>query len=136
MTKISSSTDVEPFLIHPGIEANIEAINMLNSVRVNVFGNILHENWNNIIDQFVLAYGRAPGIPNSSKVHILSAHCNTFISLYGKGERLGLYSEQTGETIHKKFDTFFNKHRIKNIKVDQYGNRLLGAAIDFSSMHL
>ena len=58
---------------------------MLNSVRVNVFGNILHENWNNIIDQFVLAYGRAPGISNPSKVHILSAHCNTFISLYGKG---------------------------------------------------
>ena len=85
MTMISSSTDVEPLLTHPSIEANIEASNMLSSERVNVYGDILHENWNNIIDQFVLAYGRAPGISNPSKVHILSAHCNKFISLYGKG---------------------------------------------------
>ena len=62
MTMLYSSTVVEPLLTHPGIEGNIEAINMLNSVRVNVFGNILHENWNNIIDQIMLAYGCVPGI--------------------------------------------------------------------------
>ena len=136
MTKISSSTDVQPLLTLPGIEAHIEAIKKFNSVRVNVFGNILHENWNDIIDKFVLAYGRIPGISNPLKMHILSAHCKTFITLYGKGKGLGFYSEQTGEAIHKKFDTTFGKYRMKNIKADDYGNYLLRAVIDFSSMHI
>ena len=86
MTKISSSTDVEPLLTLPGIEAHIEAISMFKRLRVNVFSNIHHENWNNIIDQFVLVYGRVPGIFNPLKVHILSVHCKTFISSYGKGK--------------------------------------------------
>ena len=84
----------------------------------------------------MLAYGRIPGISNPLKMHILSAHCKTFISLYGKGKGLGFYSEQTGEAIHKKFDTTFGKYRMKNIKADDYGNYLLRAVIDFSSMHI
>ena len=54
----------------------------------------------------------------------------------GRDRGLGSIQNNKGETIHKKIDTYFDKHKTNNIKAGQYGNRLLGAALDFSSMHI
>ena len=136
MTKISSSKDVDPLLTLPGIETHIRAIQAFNNVRVHVFGNVLHANWKNMINDFALAYECIPGISKPLKVHILIAHCKQFIDLYGKGKGLGFYSEQTGEAIHKDFDKTFVKYKFKNIHDEEYGKHLLKAVVEFSSMHI
>ena len=47
-----------------------------------------------------------------------------------------IFSEQTGEAIHKTFEYIFEKYKMKNIHSEKYGEQLKKAVVDFSSTHV
>ena len=67
---------------------------------------------------------------------MLIAHSSEFLDKYGNHKGLGFYSEQTGETIHRNFELFFDKYRIKNIHSEKYGIHLKKAVVEFGSVHI
>ena len=118
------------------IECHIEPIKQFNNVRKKVFGNNLEAGWKKAIRDFSYAYKQIPNITKPLKVHIVIAHVCDFIEKYGNGRGLGFYSVQTGEALHHKFETIFDKYYIKNIYSKKYGQNLYKAVVKFSSFHL
>ena len=49
---------------------------------------------------------------------------------------MGFYSEQTGESVHHKFELVSNKNKMKSTNDDQYGEKLRKAVVEFSSTRL
>ena len=49
---------------------------------------------------------------------------------------MGYFSEQTGETLHHKFEDTFSNYKMKHDESDKYGKRLMNAVVEFSSMHI
>ena len=54
-----------------------------------------------------------------------------------KGQGLGIYSTQAGESIHKEFNQkFWARYKVNSLTHPDCGERLLKATVDFSSKHL
>ena len=134
MNKISTSAT--PLSNLPGVENHISAIKAFNDVRNDIFGTELKSGWKDSLENFCKSYKRIINISKPLKIHILSSHVEDFINKYSNGKGLGFYSEQTGESIHAKFEPCFNKYKIKNKDSPQYGERLKNAVVEFSSMHV
>lgn len=135
LTKIELES--ESFLLSlPGAETHIEALCKFNVFRKLAFGNNLQTGWKESLNEFEGIYKRIPFITKPLKIHILVAHCSEFLERYGNDKGLGFYSEQTGETIHKKFEPIFNKYKIKNIHSEKYGIHLEKAVVEFGSGHI
>jgi hypothetical protein len=47
-----------------------------------------------------------------------------------------MWSEQTGESIHREFLKYWNRYKISVIDDSDYGTRLKRAVMDFSTDHL
>ena len=135
LNKIDSE-DVSPLLNLPGTKTYIKALQKFNSLRKLAFGTKLESGWKISLNEFACVYKSIPNITKPLKIHILLAHCAEFIEKYGNNKGLGFYSEQTGETIHKKFEPIFNKYKIKNIHSENYGLHLEKAVVEFGSEHI
>ena len=120
----------------PALKNHLIAIKKFNDVRKKMLGNELKKGWEQSIKDFHKAYNEVPKITKPLKAHILFAHCEEYIKIYGRYKGLGFYSEQTGEAIHQKFETVFTKYKIKNINDNQFGERLRRAVVEFSSTYL
>ena len=92
--------------------------------------------WKQALKDFQDAYLLIPHISLPSKVHIVFAHLDEFIEKYGDTKGLGFYSEQTGESVHKRFQDIFDKYKLKNIYADTYGKHLFKAVVEFSSVRI
>ena len=69
------------------------------------------------------------------KIHILIDHIlDGLKSLRNTG--LGLWSEQSGESIHHEFDNYWSKYKINSKKNKLYEKHLLKAVVEFSSRHV
>ena len=76
------------------------------------------------------------GISVTLKVHIIIAHLIPCL-MNLKGQGLGIYSTQAGESIHKEFNQkFWARYKVNSLTHPAYGERLLKATVDFSSKHL
>ena len=120
----------------PGAENHIEALRKFNILRKLAFSNIIDPSWKKSLNEFACAYNNISGISKPLKVHMLIAHSSEFLEKYGNHKGLGFYSEQTGETIHRNFELFFDKYRIKNIHSEKYGIHLKKAVVEFGSVHI
>ena len=120
----------------PGINYHIDALKKFNNVRKQVFGTELGVTWETSLREFKVAFTNIPNITKPLKVHVLLAHCKEFIDRYGKGKGLGFFSEQTGESIHQKFEPIFQRYKIDNTDSEKYGYHLLDAVVTFSTLNL
>ena len=134
MNRISTSDT--PLSNLSGVENHITAIKAFNEVRNNVFGTELKSGWKESLKNFRKSYSTIKNISRPLKVHILSCHVEDFVNEYSNGKGLGFYSEQTGESIHAKFEPCFNNYKMKNKDSLKYGKRLMNAVVEFSSMHV
>ena len=137
-TKLMNNIAADDKLFYnlPNIKTHITALKIFNNLRIQMFGMTLHHGWKNTLAEFEQSYKKIPNISKPPKIHILLCHCCQFLKLYGQNKGLGFYSEQTGETVHSKFESIFSKYKIKNIHSEKYGNRLRKAVVDFSSIHV
>ena len=119
-----------------GIKHHIKALKIFNNIRIQMFGTTLIQGWEETLSGFNKAYQSIPNITKPPKIHILLSHCAQFLKLYGQGKGLGFFLEQTGEAVHQKFESIFDKYKIKNIHSEQYGQRQRKAVVDFSSTHV
>lgn len=117
-------------------KTTIDALRKFNTLRKQLFGNELGMSWKEALKDFQDAYLLIPHISLPSKVHIVFAHLDEFIEKYGDTKGLGFYSEQTGESVHKRFQDIFDKYKLKNIYADTYGKHLFKAVVEFSSVRI
>ena len=111
---MSKITPKDEFLSNlTDIEHHLEALKILNNLRKQMFGTTLIQGWKKLLSEFNNIYILIPNITKPVKLHILLSHCDQFLNLYGLGKGLGFFSEQTGEAVHQKFETFFDKYKIK-----------------------
>lgn len=69
------------------------------------------------------------------KLHCILEHIPECLeTLDGRG--FGLWSEQAGESIHRVFLHFWNKHKIHLLTHPKYGISLKKAVVEFSSRHI
>ena len=89
------------------------------------------------MDEFKNIYLELENITVPPKVHILFNHVEEYISKFGIDQKgLGFYSEQTGESVHQKFEQTFSKYKIENTNAENYGLRLRKIVVEFSSLHI
>lgn len=95
----------------------------MNAIVESCFGSVLDPTYREKIDHFEYLMIKYE-IPWTPKVHILIDHVPDFIE--EKGHPLGLYSEQSLETIHFAFDEHLSKFKIKPSRSD-FPKKLLRA---------
>jgi hypothetical protein len=78
---------------------------------------------------------KATGVSETLKVHMLLHHVKHSLHFLGK-RGLGLWSEQAGESIHREFLKYWERHKINMIDDPGYGTRLQKAVVEFSSRHI
>ena len=130
------SSEERPLDYLPKIENHIAALKSFNKLKQQIFGNTIISGWQTTLKEFYNLYNNIENISKPPKVHILVTHVEEFLIKYAGNKGLGFYSEQTGETIHQKFEQVFDKYKIKNIDSEQYGLRLRRAVVEFSSTHI
>jgi hypothetical protein len=77
----------------------------------------------------------AIGLSETIKIHSITCHLKDCI-IFLKNRGLGMWSEQTGESIHREFLKYWNRYKINVIDDSDYGTRLKRAVMDFSTDHL
>ena len=65
------------------------------------------------------------------KVHLVFDHLIDFVKSKN-GRNMSIYSEQSHESLHAKFDKVWAKYKIKDIQQKNYGSHLLRAVLDFN----
>lgn len=75
------------------------------------------------------------GLTETLQVHILLYHLKEYLSFLDEA-RLGLWSEQAGESIHRNILTFWKKYKMNRIDDERNGDHLLRVVIEFSSRHI
>ncbi|CAH0552491.1 unnamed protein product [Brassicogethes aeneus] len=78
----------------------------------------------------------ATGVSITLKIHVLLEHVKPTLSLLKNSEGLGKWSEQAGESVHREFLSFWEKHKINLINDPSYSQRLKAATVQFSSFHI
>ena len=68
------------------------------------------------------------------KVHLVMHHLSEYIE--EEGMSMGLFSEQTGESLHSDFDQTWAHYRVKNVCSKNYSNQLLRAIMAYNSAHV
>ena len=130
-----SSLDI-PDSIASNIQTHIAALKKFNEVKTKYLELNLHL-WKKTLDEFKNIYLELENITVPPKVHILFNHVEEYISKFGIDQKgLGFYSEQTGESVHQKFEQTFSKYKIENTNAENYGLRLRKVVVEFSSLHI
>ena len=94
------------------------------------FGMVLKPNWRTCITTFQEDY-MACKISITPKAHILFGHVIKFIDDHKCG--LGVYSEQSFETIHTELDAWWDRHKIKDKNNPKFGDKLLKTVKEFNA---
>ena len=70
------------------------------------------------------------------KVHVILEHVKDCLATLKDGRGLGIWSEQSGESIHREFLEYWSRYKINLLSDPKYGDRLIKAVIKFSSRHI
>ena len=124
--------EVHPILVQP----YIAVFQALDKITTACFGSHpIKENIPNLLRNFTKTY-LGLGISETLKVHVIIANLMPCL-MNLKGQGLGIYSTQSGESIHKEFDQkFWARYKVNSLTHPDYGKRLLKATVDFSSKNL
>lgn len=134
--KLMKNISHKSFQDYLQIKPHVNALQKFNILRKSVFGNTVSPDWHESYINFCAFFQEIPNITKPLKVHIVFAHLPFFINNFSKGRDLGYFSEQTGESIHQKFNPICERYKLKNIESEKYGNHLLRSVIDFSSSNI
>ena len=130
--KETIGTEVHPIVV----QSYVAVFQALDKIISACFGSHpVKEDIANLLSHFSKTY-LGLGISVTLKVHVIIAHLiPCLMSLKGQG--LGIYSTQAGESIHKEFNQkFWVRYKVNSLNYPDYGKRLLKATVDFSSKHL
>ena len=61
-------------------------------------------------------------------------HLEEYLEMEGMG--MGLFSEQTGESLHSDFKKHWLHYQVKNSEVPSYAENLLRATVAYNSSHV
>jgi len=112
---------------------NVEAFRTLNHVVHSCFGNDLNPNYKLCIKKFFDSC-LSLDINITPKLHSIFHHVPEFCDKFDKG--LGLFSEQSFESLHHNFQQTWNNYKVNNLRHPSYGERLLRAVSTFNSRHI
>ena len=96
------------------------------------FGGELHQDYLDRIDEFKTSLF-ATGMRITPKMHIIIFHIPQWCGHFKKS--LGLYSEQTLESSHKKFKKYFDRYKVAQLN-PRFGEQLKSAVCSFNSKAL
>ncbi|CAL4122550.1 unnamed protein product, partial [Meganyctiphanes norvegica] len=72
----------------------------------------------------------ATGVSETLKIHVILYHIADALSVLNKGD-LGLWSEQTGESIHRELKNEWDEYKNNLLEDVNYGSRLKNAVDDY-----
>ena len=78
---------------------------------------------------------RGTEVSETLKIHVALHHIKHSLQFLGNSG-LGLWSEQSGESIHREFLKYWNSYKMNIIDDPRYGTQLKKAVVEFSSRHL
>lgn len=104
----------------------------LDRVKSSCFGNVLKDDYEAEINAFYTRWLKLD-ITTFFKVHVLVFHVTQFCEMTGLP--MGPFSEQTGESIHHKFDEHWARFKL-DPSHREYAKWLLRAVVDFNSKHI
>ena len=96
------------------------------------FGILKAEDFKESLSKFKSSY-MTLGISITPKVHAVFYHIEEFLE--NKRFGLGIYSEQSTESLHSKFSVHWSRYK-RNLSHPKYGDYLLSCIVDFNSKHL
>nr|XP_047146733.1 uncharacterized protein LOC124819298 [Hydra vulgaris] len=117
------------FQVFPIIETFRKFANVVSSC----FGNKLHSQFEEKIDEFRASFLALPIGTVTTKTHAVFFHIKEFI--LRKKMPLGIYSKQTTEAMHHCFSTNWARYK-RPISHPEYGKRLVMCLVDFNSKNL
>ena len=128
LSKINELLDLMP----ENLKKFAIALIALDSVRKACFGQKLDPDFGKKIKYFEKRY-KDLGISITPKAHILFTHVFEWCTIYQ--ESLGIYSEQSGESLHHDFKSVWaNFYRPSTHK--DYKKQLLNAVVTYNSLHI
>lgn len=77
----------------------------------------------------------ATSVSKTLKIHVVVDHLADCLR-YLNGNGLGCWSEQAGESIHRKFLIYWDKYKTNMIDDESYSRRLKKAVVEFSSQRI
>ena len=77
---------------------------------------------------------RWPIGPVFTQVHLTIHHLAEYIEM--EGMALGLFSEQTGESLHSDFKKHWLHYQVKNSDAPTYADNLLRATVSYNGSHV
>lgn len=78
----------------------------------------------------------ATNVTETLKIHVLLEHLEECLHFLDGHDGLGIWSEQSGESIHRIFLNFWGKRKINMMNNEHYSTNLKKAVVEFSSLHL
>ena len=120
----------------------VDCLEQLEIVKDKTFSWELEEEWEEAIELYTLMFAQLQVYCSSElninmnctwKTHIITGHLKSIISRLGCG--LGMYAEQTGESIHHWMKPVLQHHRRKSCHPN-HGPRQQSAIVESSSNNL
>ena len=111
----------------------VEAFRALDRVVHSCFGMDLDPNYNLCVQKFIDSC-LALDINITPKLHAIFHHVPEFCAKFEKG--LGLFSEQSFESLHHNFEQTWNNYKMNNLRHPSYGERLLRAISVFNCRYI
>ena len=116
----------------PHLHKYVTVMEKLKDVKDSCFGMVLRPDYKKCISDFKVAF-TASGWTIFPKAHIIMEHVETFCK--NENSSLGLYSEQTGESVHKGFANRYDKYK-RNAVNDNHQESFLAAALKYNTLHM
>lgn len=94
----------------------------------------IDSNLDNNIEELKRAY-ESTEVSTTLKIHVVIEHLKSCLHFLNN-DGLGFWSEQAGESVHREFLTFWNRHKINAIDDPSFPKRLKKSVVEFSSFHI
>ena len=123
------------------ISAAANTLTLFNAVVSSSFGNLVKGDWVQDIHNFCTSYRALPGISYPPKFHLVEGHLQQFLERRWaqdksyEGFGCGYWSEQPFESVHEKFDNFWDNYKVGREHED-YGKKLKDAFMSWNSRKL
>lgn len=113
----------------------INAFKAMDKLVISCFSTKVKEDDVDKLAQEVRKHFLATGVTESLKIHVATRHIQQCLNFLD-GDGLGLWSEQSGESIHHEWLEVWEKFKMNSMTDERYVGFLKSAVMDFSSRHL
>ena len=116
----------------------VESFKAMDKIVTNCFSSKVQVNKYELKKYFVHLENvfKATELSYTLKIHILLNHVLDTLLLLDNNDGLGLWSEQSIESVHREFLNYWSKYKINKLDNPRYGTHLVKCVIEFSSKHL